>query len=100
MAQTKLGSFAEAWANIAIGFAINWTANMLILPLFGFNVTGAQALGIGILFTGISLARQYVLRRWFNGLKFGNAPEPEKKWRDPRTGLVANFPFPGAERLP
>lgn len=72
MSQTQLGSFVEAWANIAVGFAINWTANMLVLPLFGFNVTGSQAFGIGLVFTVISLARSYVLRRWFNGLKFGN----------------------------
>ena len=72
MAQTKLGSFTEAWANIAVGFGINWTANMLVLPLFGFDVTGSEAFGIGVIFTGISLVRSYVLRRWFNGLKFGN----------------------------
>jgi len=72
MSQTQLGSFVEAWANIAIGFTINWSANMLILPLFGFKVTGAQAFGIGVFFTVISLVRSYVLRRWFNGLKFGN----------------------------
>lgn len=77
MAQTKFGSFAEAWANIAVGFAINFTANMLILPLFGFNVTGSQAFHIGLIFTVISLARSYVLRRWFNGLRWGNA-EPAK----------------------
>lgn len=77
MAQTKFGSFVEAWANIAVGFTINFTANMLVLPLFGFNVTGTQAFGIGLIFTVISLARQYVLRRWFNGLKFGNS-EPAK----------------------
>lgn len=70
--QTKLGSFAEAWANIFVGFSINWFANMLVLPQFGFHVTGAQAFGIGVIFTGISLVRSYVLRRWFNGLKFGN----------------------------
>jgi hypothetical protein len=73
VAQTKLGSFVETWANIAVGFAINWTANMLILPLFGFSgLTGSKAFAIGIVFTGISLVRQYVLRRYFNGLKFGN----------------------------
>lgn len=75
--QTKLGSFVEASANIAVGFAINFTANMLVLPLFGFNVTGSQAFGIGLIFTAISLARQYVLRRWFNGLKLGNV-EPAR----------------------
>lgn len=74
MRQTHLGSFVEAWANIAVGFAINWTANMLVLPRFGFNVTAGQALGIGVVFTVISLVRSYVLRRWFNGLRFGHAP--------------------------
>ena len=72
MAQTRLGSFAEAWANIAVGFAINFTANMLVLPLFGFAITAGKAFGIGVIFTVISLARSYLLRRYFNGLKFGN----------------------------
>lgn len=71
--QTKLGSFVEAWANIAVGFGINFVANLLVLPMFGFGVTPSDALGIGVVFTAISLARSYVLRRWFNGLKFGNA---------------------------
>jgi len=72
MSQTKLGSFVEAWANIGIGFAINWSANMLILPLFGFHVKALAAFNIGLIFTAISLVRSYILRRWFNGLKFGN----------------------------
>jgi hypothetical protein len=65
VAQTKLGSIAEALANIAVGFGVNFAANMVILPAFGFAA-------IGLLYTGISLVRSYVLRRWFNGLKFGN----------------------------
>jgi hypothetical protein len=72
MAQTKTGSFVEAWANIFVGFSINFVANMLILPLFGFKVTAGGAFEIGLIFTVISLVRSYVLRRWFNGLKFGN----------------------------
>lgn len=79
MAQTRFGSFVEAWANIAVGFAINFTANMIFLPLFGFStLTAAKAFGIGLVFTAISLIRQYVLRRWFNGLRFGNTPEPTR----------------------
>lgn len=74
MAQTKLGSFVEAWANIAVGFAINWSANMIVLPMFGFNgLTAGKAFGIGLVFTAISLVRQYILRRYFNGLRFGNS---------------------------
>jgi hypothetical protein len=73
MTQTKLGSIAEAWANIAVGFSINFTANLLILPLFGFHsLTVRNNFIIGVLYTVISLVRSYVLRRWFNGLKFGN----------------------------
>lgn len=66
MMQTRLGSLIESLLNVAIGFTINWTANMMILPLFGFAVTGAQAFGIGVLFTAISIARSYCIRRWFN----------------------------------
>jgi hypothetical protein len=66
MNQTRLGSFIEAWINVAIGFGLNWCANLLILPLFGFHVTGAQAFGIGVFFTVISVIRSYAIRRWFN----------------------------------
>lgn len=73
MAQTRFGSFVESWANIFVGFTINWTANMVFLPMFGFtSLTAAKAFGIGLVFTAISFVRQYILRRWFNGLKFGN----------------------------
>jgi hypothetical protein len=76
MAQTKFGSVIESLANIVVGFAINWTANMTILPLFGFKVGGTTAFELGCIFTAISLVRSYMLRRWFNGLKFGHDSKP------------------------
>ena len=66
MNQTRLGSLIEAIVNVAIGFGINFVANLYVLPLFGFNVTIPDALGIGLVFTAISIARSYVIRRWFN----------------------------------
>jgi hypothetical protein len=69
MSQTRLGSWLEAWANIVIGFGINWSANMLVFPLFGFNITAGQAFHVGLIFTAISLVRSYVLRRVFNRIK-------------------------------
>jgi hypothetical protein len=73
LSQTKLGSITEAWANIAVGFGVNFTANMVVLPLFGFtSLTLKNNFIIGAIYTVISLLRSYVLRRWFNGLKFGN----------------------------
>lgn len=66
MTQTKLGSLYEALFNVAIGFGINYCANLLILPLIGCRVTLAQNLFIGTLFTVISIVRSYAIRRWFN----------------------------------
>lgn len=66
MTQTRLGSLIEALFNVGIGFAINFVANMLILPLVGFYITPGQNLFIGVLYTVISVARSYVIRRWFN----------------------------------
>jgi len=66
MNQTRLGSLIEACINVLIGFAINFVANMLILPLIGFHITPGQNLFIGVLYTLVSVARSYVIRRWFN----------------------------------
>src|SRR5690606_634591 len=71
--QTVWGSIVEAKTNIAVGFGINYVANMTILPLFGFDsLTPGKNFVIGLLYTGISLVRQFVIRRWFNGLKWGH----------------------------
>lgn len=67
MDQTRLGSFIEACFNVLIGFWINFFANLLILPLFGFtNLTIQNNFIIGVLYTFISVARSYIIRRWFN----------------------------------
>jgi len=68
--QTRIGSAIEVAANIAVGFSINFIANILILPLYGFEITGGQAFSMGLIFTVISIARSYIIRRWFNGLRF------------------------------
>lgn len=73
MRQTKFGSFVEAKANIVVGFGINFVANLIVLPLFGFQVTVVDAFGIGVIFTFVSLARSYLLRRFFNNLKWGHS---------------------------
>lgn len=66
MTQTRLGSLYEALMNVAIGFLINFLANFAILPLIGFHISVGQNLFIGVLYTFVSVARSYVIRRWFN----------------------------------
>jgi hypothetical protein len=66
MSQTRKGSLIEAFINVLIGFWINFAANLLILPLIGFHITIADNFYIGLLYTLISIARSYCIRRWFN----------------------------------
>ena len=66
MSQPRLHSFVEAWINVLIGFGVSFAANMLILPMFGYNVSVNHALGIGLWFTVVSVIRGYAVRRLFN----------------------------------
>ncbi len=66
MSQSRLGSFIEAIINIIIGFAINFTANALVFPLFGWTISTSDNLLLGAIYTAISLLRSYTIRRWFN----------------------------------
>jgi hypothetical protein len=65
MRQTRLGSLIEVSINILIGFWINFVANLVILPMFGLHVTIGDNFLIGFLYTFVSVARSYVVRRWF-----------------------------------
>lgn len=66
MEQSKLGSLIEAVINVVIGFCINFTANMALFPLFGWEISIAQNIGVGLCYTAISIARSYAIRRYFN----------------------------------
>jgi hypothetical protein len=66
--QSRKGSLIEAGINVLIGYWINFIANLTILPMFGFNITLSQNLLIGLIFTVISVARSYIVRRYFNAL--------------------------------
>lgn len=64
--QTPRSAIAEAYLNIVIGFAVNFVANLLILPLAGFHISFSDNLHIGVIYTAVSIVRQYVIRRYFN----------------------------------
>ena len=58
----------EAFTNVFIGFTINFVANWLILPwFFGIEADLASFAWLGAVYTVISIARSYVIRRAFNG---------------------------------
>ena len=66
MTQTRIGSLIEAFVNVLIGFGINFAANLVILPIFGYTPSLWDNFQIGLLYTVVSIARSYIIRRWFN----------------------------------
>lgn len=66
MTQSRTGSAVEAVANVVVGYAIAVAAQAVIFPLFDIRIGPTDHLAIGALFTVVSLARSYALRRLFN----------------------------------
>lgn len=64
--QSKLESFVETCINTAIGFVVALLSQLLVFPLVGIDVPFSTNLEVGAWFTVISVARGYVIRRWFN----------------------------------
>lgn len=50
----------------AIGFVMSLVLGYVVYPMFGHTFTLAQNVGITAIFTIASIARGYVVRRWFN----------------------------------
>ena len=66
--QSSWMSLLEAITNIAIGYVIAVLTQVLVFPLFGLSVSLGDNLGIGSVFTIVSLLRSFALRRAFNAL--------------------------------
>ncbi|MFO0992578.1 MAG: hypothetical protein U1E67_11690 [Hyphomicrobiales bacterium] len=64
--QSRLMSLVESMSNIVIGYGLAVLTQLLVFPMFGLHASLAENLGIGLIFTGVSLIRSYVLRRTFD----------------------------------
>ena len=64
--QTKKQSLIESIVNILIGYFTALFSQLLIFPLFDIDIPIQDNLLIGLYFTLISLARSYLIRRYFN----------------------------------
>jgi hypothetical protein len=67
--QSRLSTLAETCASIAIGFLVSLGINSVVLPAYGHHVTMADNLGMTAIFTVASVARGYLVRRWFNRME-------------------------------
>lgn len=73
--QTRLDSLLESGVNILIGYLVALASQLVVFPLMGIHVPLSTNLWIGFWFTLISLARSYILRRWFNTRTFFSRKE-------------------------
>jgi len=67
--QSKAMSLIEAVAKLAVGYGVAVVTQILIFPVFGLHTTLAQNPQMGAVFTGISTARSFALRRLFEAIR-------------------------------
>ena len=69
MKQSRLMSLVESVANVAVGYGVAVITQILIFPVFGLHTTLAQNLKMGAIFTIVSIARSFALRRAFEAIR-------------------------------
>jgi len=69
MRQSRRMSLLEALTNVAIGYGVAVATQIAVFPLFGLEVSLSDNLAIGGLFTLVSIARSYAVRRLFDAIR-------------------------------
>ena len=65
--QTKKQSLIESLINVTIGFLVTMISLYLLLPALGIESNTQKNIALTFYFTVLSIARNYLLRRYFNG---------------------------------
>ena len=68
MRESRLMSLAETFANVLFGILVAVATQLVVFPVLGLQATVAQNLKIALVFTGVSIARSYALRRMFEAV--------------------------------
>jgi hypothetical protein len=67
--QTRKASLVETLLNTALGYGVALSAQIIVFPWFGINIPLSSNIAIGLIFTIVSIARGFVLRRAFEVLR-------------------------------
>jgi len=67
--QSRAGSLMEAACNVGMGFVLALLVQRSVYPAFGIHTTWTTDTIIAAIFTMVSLARGYLLRRLFEWLE-------------------------------
>ena len=69
MKQSRRMSLLEAVTNVLFGYGVAVATQMAVFPLFGLQASLQDNLAIGLVFTGVSLVRSFLLRRALEALR-------------------------------
>jgi len=69
MKQSRALSLVESIANVIVGYGVAVVTQILIFPIFGLHTTLAQNMKMGAVFTVVSIARSFALRRLFERIR-------------------------------
>lgn len=69
MKQSRRMSLVESLANVAVGYGIAVLTQIAVFPFFGLHVSLADNLVMGAVFTIVSIARSFTLRRVFEEMR-------------------------------
>lgn len=69
--QSRRMAFTEAATNVVVGYGLAVLVQILAFPAFGIRVSLGENLAIGLIFTAVSIARSYALRRLFERIRIG-----------------------------
>lgn len=66
MTQSKLESLIESFVNVFIGTVVGFASQVLIFHAYDIKIPWSTNVSICAWFTFVSVARSYIIRRWFN----------------------------------
>ena len=66
MEQTRIQSLIESVTNVFIGMIISIIVQVIVYPLMDIEVKFIQNIYLTLIFTAVSIARSYLIRRFFN----------------------------------
>jgi hypothetical protein len=69
MGQSRLMSLIESAINVSIGYVVALITQIIVFPIFGLHAGIRDQILIGLIFTAVSIARSYWIRRLFNAIK-------------------------------
>ena len=67
--QSRRMSLVESIANVVVGYALAVATQIVVFPYFGLATAIGENLAIGAVFTVVSIARSYSLRRLFEMIR-------------------------------